>query len=131
MQEEYGHALMDFAGALSDSVDIFQMQDQLEPMIRLQKEIISICERADSLVTFHKWQTELFAETLINHVVALFQQNQAQSAPITPWPILIGKLEQAQLILQEIKKSYFKDMALQQCEQYISILKDYARWTSL
>ena len=127
MQEEYGHALMDFAGALSDSVDIFQMQDQLEPMIRLQKEIISICERADSLVTFHKWQTELFAETLINHVVALIQQNQAQRAPITPWPILIGKLEQAQLILQEIKKSYFKDMALQQCEQYISILKDYAR----
>ncbi|MBX2877634.1 MAG: hypothetical protein KTR30_36280 [Saprospiraceae bacterium] len=127
MRQEYGHALMDYAGTLSDSVDIFQQQDQLEPMIRLQKEIISTCEHADSLIEFHTWQNELFAETIINHVVALFQQNQGQSTPITPWPNLISKLEQAQLILQDIKKSYFKDMALQQCEQYISILKDYAR----
>lgn len=127
MREEYGHALMDYAGSLSDSVDIYQMQDELAPMIRLQEEIISTCERADSLIDFHVWQDELFAETIINNVVALFQQNQGQSPPITPWASLIGKLEQAQLILKDIKKSYFKDMALQQCEQYISILKDYAR----
>lgn len=127
MRQEYGHALMDYAGTLSDSVDIYQSQDQLEPMIRLQEEIISTCERADSLISFHTWQRELFAETLINHVVALFQQNQGQSTPITPWSSLIAKLEQAQTILTDIKKSYFKDMALQQCEQYISILKDYAR----
>lgn len=127
MQEEYGHALMDYAGSLSDSVDIYQMQDQLAPMIRLQEEIISTCERADSLINFHTWQQELFAETIINNVVALFQQNQGQNKPITPWATLISKLEEAQLILQDIKKSYFKDMALQQCEQYITILKDYAR----
>lgn len=127
MREEYGHALMDYAGSLSDSVDIYQMQDELAPMIRLQEEIISTCERADSLIDFHVWQDELFAETIINNVVALFQQNQGQSPPITPWANLISKLEQAQLILKDIKKSYFKDMALQQCEQYISILKDYAR----
>lgn len=127
MQEEYGHALMDYAGSLSDSVDIYQMQDQLEPMVRLQEEIISTCEQADSLVHFHTWQEELYAETIINNVVALFQQNQGQSTPITPWSTLINKLEQAQLILKDIKKSYFKDMALEQCEQYITILKDYAR----
>lgn len=127
MREEYGHALMDYAGALSDSVEVYQRQDLIEPMIRLQQEIISTCERADSLIDLHTWQRELFAETIINNVVALFQQNQGQSPPITPWSTLIGKLEEAQLILKDIKKSYFKDMALQQCEQYISILKDYAR----
>ncbi len=127
MREEYGHALMDYAGSLSDSVDSYQLQEQLEPMIRLQGEIISTCERADALIDFHTWQRELFAETIINQVVAMFQQNQGQSTPITPWSTLIKKLEQAQLILQDIEKSYFKDMALQQCEQYITILKDYAR----
>lgn len=127
MQKEYGHALMDYAGALSDTVEHLQREDQIEAMILLQRKIIYTCEQADTLINFHRWQTELFAETLINHVVALFQQNQTQPKPITPWPELIAKLEKAQAILKETKSSYFKDMALQQCEEYITILKDYAR----
>ena len=127
MQKEYGHALMDFAGTLSDAVEVLQMQNQIDSMILLQKQILSICERADSLISFHAWQKELYAETLINHVVALFQQNQSQHPPRTPWSQLIARLEQAQGILADTTNSLFKDMALQQCEQYITILKDYAR----
>lgn len=127
MQKEYGHALMDYAGALSDKVENLQLRERFDTMILVQQEIIATCERADSLISFHKWQKELFAETLINHVVALFQQNQTQSKAITPWANLIALLEKAQIILKDIDSSYFKDMALQQCEQYIDILKDYMR----
>lgn len=127
MQKEYGHALMDYAGALSDTVENLQLRERFDTMILVQQEIIATCERAESLISFHKWQKELFAETLINHVVALFQQNQSQSKAVTPWANLIGLLERAQIILKDIDSSYFKDMALQQCEQYIEILQDYMR----
>lgn len=127
MQKEFGHALMDYAGSLSDTVELLQNQEQIDKMILLQQEIINTCEQADTLIDFHRWQKELYAETLINQVVALFQQNQAAQKPITPWPELIAKLEQAQIILKDTKTSYFKDMALRQCEEYITILKDYAR----
>lgn len=127
MQKYLGHALMDYAGILSDSLDYFDTPSQLETIVRLQHRIIGHCERAAQLTSLNNWQKELWAGALINQVVAFFQQNQAITPLPHPWKDLIIILEQAQGILADTQSSYFTQMANQQCEEYISILKDYAR----
>jgi hypothetical protein len=127
MQKDLGHALVDYAGILSDSLDYYTAPDQLEIVVRLQHDIIGYCERAAQLTALHNWQKELWAGALINQVVAFFQQNQSIQPPPHPWNDLIATLEEAQHILTNTKASYFTQMASQQCEEYITILKDYAR----
>lgn len=126
MQKYLGHALIDYAGILSDSLDYFDTPSQLETIVRLQHTIIDYCERAAQLTTLNHWQKELWAGALINQVVAFFQQNQSIKPLPHPWKELIIILEQAQGILADTKPSYFTQMANQQCDEYISILKDYA-----
>lgn len=127
MQKELGHALVDYAGILSDSLEYYTAPDQLQTVVRLQDNIIGYCERAAQLTSLHNWQKELWAGALINQVVAFFQQNQSSKSPPHPWSDLITTLEEAQSILVQTKASYFTQMASQQCEEYITILKDYAR----
>lgn len=127
MQKYLGHALIDYAGTLSDSLDYFDTPSELETIVRLQHTIIGYCERAAQLTTLNNWQKELWAGALINQVVAFFQQNQSIKPLPHPWKDLIIILQQAQGILADTKSSYFTQMANQQCEEYINILKDYTR----
>ncbi|MEZ5039187.1 MAG: transglutaminase domain-containing protein [Saprospiraceae bacterium] len=127
-KQAWGHALMDFAGILSDSIDLFQPSSQLAEIIDLQEKIIHLCETAHTHISMHQWQKELYAGAIINLVVARFQQAQTlDPPPPNLWEDLINMLETAKAILQTATDSYFTQMASKQCAEYIAVLKDYAR----
>ncbi|PHN04410.1 transglutaminase domain-containing protein [Flavilitoribacter nigricans] len=126
--EQLGHALIDYAGTLSDTLEGVDPDSGWQTMAVLQEEIIRHCHRARSLVSLYPWQQELFVGALINQAVLLYNHQEEEDTDIiTTDDLIVGLLEEAQDILANGPDSYFNRMARQQCTSYLAVIKENAR----
>jgi len=123
-RNELGQSYMDWAGSLSDRTDRYL--DAPEDLIRLQDSILHACEQgtyfADRL---YNWQKELYASTLINQAVALyngsFKQPDSASTLERVWAIL----EKAESILLELPAdSLYRQATLPRCRSYLEVVRE-------
>lgn len=123
-QQQLGHALIDYAGILSDTLEQLPADTDLEEILAMHEAIIHLCQRARSLVKLYPWQQELFVNVLINQAVLMYNHQDDSEATITASnETIIARLEEAQDILTNGEASYFNRMAQQQCRQYLEVVK--------
>lgn len=124
---ELGHALIDYAGALSDTLDLLSEATELSEVIELHREIIRHCRRARALVALYPWQEELLVSTMINQAVLLYNHEDELEAPLNVGhKSIIALLEDAQEILDGGADSHFARVARQQCTNYLRTIKGNA-----
>lgn len=123
--EQLGHALIDYAGLLTDTLEQIPAETEPERILAINRHILQLCSRARQLIEFYPWQEELFVTALINQAVHLYNlpapaDNDTAGSRETILPLL----EKALDIIREGRDSYFNRMARQQCEHYIATIKN-------
>src|SRR5690606_17695995 len=66
---QLGHALIDYAGILSDSLEQFSTESERPQILQFNAEVIRLCRQAQPYITFYPWQLELFVNALLNQAV--------------------------------------------------------------
>lgn len=117
---QFGHALLDYAGILSDSLEKLSPDDERELIAQFHEQIIALCRSAKTLIKFYPWQAELFVNTLISQ--AVLQYNYPELAPANEAAGVLALLEEARDQLGSMEDSYFSSMAREQCARYIEIV---------
>ena len=126
--KELGHALIDYAGLLSDTLELLSQETNQVQWLQLNTQILQYCRRASSLARFYPWQQELFVNTLINQ--AVFKYNYPKHSKLAFGSLLkevSGLLKEAQQLLVHSENSYFARMAKAQCESYLEMIKQATR----
>lgn len=127
-KKQLGHALIDYAGILSDSLENLSKEEERPQIIELNSDILRYCRRARALTPFYAWQEELLINALINQAVFKYNwQDELGEALETSDEEILSLLEEAQKILLEGEDSYFNRMARRQCEHYLAIVKSSTR----
>lgn len=125
---ELGHTYLDYASTLVDSSEQYVLDGDQNSLLILQEEVIEYCQKAKELVELHTWQREMYAHTLINYTITLF--NTAEDIRLKPsyfFEVLQSNLEKAMEILESTESTYFVKSAIQQYEQFREILRDYIK----
>lgn len=126
--EQLGHALIDYAGSLSDTLEQLPADAAPQQISAFHQNIIWYCRRAQELIRFYPWQQELFVSTLINQGVLLYNhQGESDGEAATTPEAIIDLLEEAQLMLDKGGDSYFNRMARQQCADYLQVIRGDTR----
>mgnify|MGYP001445031954 CR=1 FL=1 len=121
-RQQYVNALMEVAGAWTDSLAAFETPALLDTLIPQQKRLLAWCRYAGSLGSLLPWHQELYAEVLINHTVALYQKTGGSPSP-SQRKEMMGLLEEAETVLIHTPESYYTKMALRRCREYKGVLK--------
>lgn len=124
--EELGHALVDYAGRLSDQADS-QAEPGSEIFLTLQEKAIDAFNQADELVVFFDWQKELYADLLINQTVTLYNQSAELSetgALRNRYQQLLRYLEIASAQLSSLENSLLAGRKIQACKSYAAAIRE-------
>jgi hypothetical protein len=123
----YAQLRFDYAVEKSSQADSLQEEQQYEPYLLLQNEILMICDEVKATTELFPWQVEFIAQVHINQAVALSRLESSSSGLFAePITLAIEHLQKAKVLLQQLPEdNYFRQYAIAQCEQYLEFLEDY------
>lgn len=121
---QFGHALIDYAGILADTVELLQSGREVKRLRQLNGTVIRLCRQAVELVKCYPWQEELYINALINQAVVLYNKHsELEMAPDAAAEEALLLLKEALSVIEVSEGSLFNQMARQQCEQYIQVIE--------
>ena len=127
---ELGHTLIDYAGILSDSVELLSPETDLTTILNKNDQIIQFCRQANALTSLYGWQKELFINTLINQAVIRYNELEVVNDEQVDQTIeqILNLLKEAQALLAETQASFFTRIAKEKCANYIDIVKELGQY---
>lgn len=126
MAKEYGNTLMDYMGLLENIAESLKGSEQLDSLLTIQQEMISLCEHATTLTTLYPNQVENCALTRIDYAVALSQkaQNVEPNKQTIIYETMKNQTLKAQASLRKIPPTPFSTFGLTRCQQVLDYLKN-------
>ncbi len=117
----YMAALMDRAGELTDSLEYIQKSGPIESLLSAQRDLLELCRYTASLGNLLTWQKELYAEAIINHIVALHRSANGRPDMELKTELLF-LLEEARTVLRSSEETYYTRNALELLSEYQGII---------
>ena len=125
---ELGHALVDFAGRLSDQIDTLNPEKDQLNILELQNQIIRHLDKAYRLIEMYDWQLELYIATLMNQAVLFYNylipealDKKAKDKSIKE---ALDKLKKIQLLSDDLPEGVYKQNIKEYSNQYLKSLED-------
>ena len=72
-----GHALVDYAGILVDSLEDHRLEEKEDGLAYSYQEVVDLLNEAYGITDFYAWQIDLYASSLINLALELYQLPQS------------------------------------------------------
>ena len=115
--KQYIAILMEYASEMTDSLINLQSTGPIDSLISRQYKLIELCRFASSLDTLLPWHKELYAEALINHIVA--QHRKVNGRPDKKLKIqLLEFISETLIILNSAPESYYTKSAMSICQEF-------------
>ena len=124
-REALGHALVDYASRLSDSLEV--LDDQAQVLV-LEGQVLANLDRAYQLIEFYPWQRDLYCTTLLNHLIRQYRSQAALEIEQEERLPFLKKLQemvnQALKLTLEMEDGMFKDYAQRQSQKIERLISE-------
>ncbi len=119
----YGHAIIDYAGILSDSLQENLAHFSSGEVIEEYDIIVKRLQKAEEIVDFYPWQKELYASSLTNLVLSLYQQEiSEEDSSESTWSTMKQHLEKTLLLISQTRVSYYTEQIREQALDYLILI---------
>lgn len=127
----YGHALVDYAGRLSDQKDTLDPENNLDALFFLHLDLLNRLQEAEQFIDFFPWQANLFMSESLNFGVFLYNEYEAleQKELVSQafFEIALGFIDQASSIFFEVngQESYYEQYILEEIKEIRAVLSKF------
>ncbi len=128
IKEDYGHALYDYAGRLSDQADQLQSKGDISGYMALQQKAIAACQLGATLSQLFDWQIDLHAGLLLNQSIAqysLLEDIEDPKTLETRKKNLLRQLQSAQQLIRSNDINFIRRAQLTNIDKLVDALEEF------
>jgi len=121
-QQQYAHALMDYAAYLDEQSEQNPLPDSLNRMLAQQRTAIRYGKKAEQWTELHDWQKQLLAQLHVNHAIALYRATEPEDTKRLAKALRFA--EEGHRRLEKLPEGdFYRNYALPQSQQLLESLR--------
>lgn len=122
-RREFAHIQIEYQEHLSEIAEQLQLEQKIDSLLLVQKQMIGLCETAQELTQLFDTQLENCAYNYFNYAVALSRVPLTADNEQATLAIMLVNFQKAQQQLGSLQQNIFTENALALCEEYIAYIK--------